>query len=94
MYHLHKMMRGQVLIYILLLAWLLLIDSQLQVQGSPINVQPIESVRTVHFKFRPGSLVSRTHARKALPTWVEMKKIHKSPSGPNPLENQRPPSRQ
>ncbi|XP_039043528.1 CLAVATA3/ESR (CLE)-related protein 46-like isoform X2 [Hibiscus syriacus] len=81
-------MRGQVLTYILLLAWFLLIDSQLQ--GSQIDAQAIESV---HFKFRPRSLMSRLHARNALPTWVEMKKIHKSPSGQNPLENHKPPSR-
>ncbi|OMO91271.1 hypothetical protein COLO4_18484 [Corchorus olitorius] len=86
-YHLHKM-RGQVLIY-LLLAWLLLAVSQLQ--NSQINVQATESV---HFKLRTGSLMPPSHAKTALPTWVEMKKIHRSPSGPNPVGNHRPPSRQ
>ncbi|KAG8496350.1 hypothetical protein CXB51_007489 [Gossypium anomalum] len=79
----HKM-RDQVLIY-LLLAWLLLIHYQLQ--GSEI-------MPTVHFKFsRPRSLMLSSRARNALPTWVEMKKIHKSPSGPNPVENRWSPSK-
>ncbi|XP_022755752.1 CLAVATA3/ESR (CLE)-related protein 46 [Durio zibethinus] len=86
-HHLQKM-RGQVLVY-LLLALLLLAASQLK--GSQINVQAIESV---HFKLRPRSPMPSSHTRNALPTWVEMKKIHKSPSGPNPVGNHRPPSRQ
>ncbi|KAG4198599.1 hypothetical protein ERO13_A05G096800v2 [Gossypium hirsutum] len=81
-HHLHKM-REQLLIC-LLLAWLLLAVSQLQ--GSQINVQAIESVR---FKFRSRSPMPRPR----LPNWVEMKKIHKSPSGPNPVGNHHPPSR-
>ncbi|EOY34086.1 Uncharacterized protein TCM_041870 [Theobroma cacao] len=81
-------MRGQVLIY-LLLVWLLLAVSQLQ--ESQINVQAIESV---HFKLRPRSSMPKPRTRNALPTWVETKKIHKSPSGPNPVGNHRPPSRE
>ncbi|TYH80821.1 hypothetical protein ES332_D03G158300v1 [Gossypium tomentosum] len=86
----HKM-RDPVLIY-LLLAWLLLIHYQLQ--GSEISYQAIDSVPTVHLKFsRPRSLMPRSRVRNALPTWVEMKKIHKSPSGPNPVENRWSPSK-
>ncbi|MFQ6624717.1 hypothetical protein Gotur_003322 [Gossypium turneri] len=49
---------------------------------------------TVHLKFsRPRSLMPRSRVRNALPTWVEMKKIHKSPSGPNPVENSWSPSK-
>ncbi|MBA0609375.1 hypothetical protein Godav_021437 [Gossypium davidsonii] len=33
----------------------------------------------------------RSRVRNALPTWVEMKKIHKSPSSPNPVKNRRSP---
>ncbi|XP_052883019.1 CLAVATA3/ESR (CLE)-related protein 46-like isoform X2 [Gossypium arboreum] len=86
----HKM-RDHVLIY-LLLAWLLLIHYQLQ--GSDISVQAIDSVPTVHFKFSTRrSLMPRSRVRNALPTWVEMKKIHKSPSSPNPVKNLRSPSK-
>ncbi|MBA0552667.1 hypothetical protein Golob_023450 [Gossypium lobatum] len=35
----------------------------------------------------------RSRVRNALPTWVEMKKIHKSPSSPNPVKNCRSPSK-
>ncbi|KAB2089256.1 hypothetical protein ES319_A03G049500v1 [Gossypium barbadense] len=86
----HKM-RDQVLIY-LLLVWLLLIHYQLQ--GSDIRYQAIDSVRTVHFRFsRPRSLILRSRVSNALPTWVKMKKIHKSQSGPNPVENRWSPSK-
>ncbi|KAB2038504.1 hypothetical protein ES319_D03G149700v1 [Gossypium barbadense] len=86
----HKM-RDHVLIY-LLLAWLLLIHYQLQ--GSDISVRAIDSVPAVHFKFStPRSLMPSARVRNALPTWVEMKKIHKSPSSPNPVKNRRSPSK-
>ncbi|GLU02383.1 hypothetical protein SLE2022_196350 [Rubroshorea leprosula] len=82
-------MKGQVLLF-LLLAWLLLAVSQPQ-DFQKINVQATDSV---HSNLRPRRLISRAESRNELPTWAAMKRNRKSASGPNPVGNQHPPSRQ
>ncbi|XP_006369517.1 CLAVATA3/ESR (CLE)-related protein 46 [Populus trichocarpa] len=74
----------------LLLAWLLLVASQ-QRFSSNIKVQAVEAV---HFKPNPAQLTSKSHKGNVLPVWVAEKRIHKSPSGPNPVGNHNPPSKQ
>ncbi|XP_062172089.1 CLAVATA3/ESR (CLE)-related protein 46 [Alnus glutinosa] len=89
----HKLMRKmtiQTLIHLLLLACLLLLPAS-QHPYFTANVQALESA---HFRLRRGQPSLRSHNRNALPSWVEGKKIHKSPSGPNPVGNHRPPSKQ
>ncbi|XP_040994065.1 CLAVATA3/ESR (CLE)-related protein 46-like [Juglans microcarpa x Juglans regia] len=72
------------------LAWLLLAAAS-QYSYFTISVHAVESV---HFRLRKGQQPgSRSHNGDALPRWVEEKKIHKTPSGPNPMGNHRPPSR-
>ncbi|XP_059428954.1 CLAVATA3/ESR (CLE)-related protein 46-like [Corylus avellana] len=83
-----RRMRRHTIIHLLLLACLLLAASQ-QPYFS-VNVQALEPA---HFRLRSGHTSLRSHNRNALPSWVEEKKIHKSPSGPNPVGNHRPPSR-
>ncbi|KAK7846015.1 hypothetical protein CFP56_008530, partial [Quercus suber] len=89
MHQLMRKMRRQTLIH-LLLAWLLLATSQHSYFAT--NVQAVQSV---HFRFRPGQLSSRSHNGYALSArkQVRGKNNHKIPSGPNPVGNQRPPSR-
>uniref|UniRef100_A0A6N2MZZ5 CLAVATA3/ESR-related protein n=1 Tax=Salix viminalis TaxID=40686 RepID=A0A6N2MZZ5_SALVM len=65
----------------LLLAWLLLVASQ-------------PRFSSVHFKLKPAQLASNSHEGNVLPVWVAEKRIHKSPSGPNPVGNHNPPSKQ
>ncbi|KAJ6964247.1 hypothetical protein NC652_002509 [Populus alba x Populus x berolinensis] len=48
----------------------------------------------VHFKPNPAQLTSKSHKGNVLPVWVAEKRIHKSPSGPNPVGNHNPPSKQ
>ncbi|KAL9412930.1 hypothetical protein AB3S75_041566 [Citrus x aurantiifolia] len=86
MHHFKTKMRGHSLVTILL-AWLLLSACQ-QHYSNKVAVQAVESV-----EFQPGQVGSRSQTRKVLPSWVERKKIRKSPSGPNPVGNQHPPSR-
>ncbi|PNT19263.1 hypothetical protein POPTR_009G029000v4 [Populus trichocarpa] len=74
----------------LLLALLLLVASQ-QHFPSIIKVQAIEAV---HFKLKPRQLTSKLHVGDDLPNWVAEKRIHKSSSGPNPVGNRNPPSKQ
>ncbi|KAJ6424965.1 hypothetical protein OIU84_025688 [Salix udensis] len=74
----------------LLLAWLLLVASQPRF-SSGVRVQAAEAV---HFKLKPAQLASNSHEGNVLPVWVAEKRIHKSPSGPNPVGNHNPPSKQ
>ncbi|KAG6789302.1 hypothetical protein POTOM_005394 [Populus tomentosa] len=48
----------------------------------------------IHFKPNPAQLTSKSHKGNVLPVWVAEKRIHKSPSGPNPVGNHNPPSKQ
>ncbi|KAL3579867.1 hypothetical protein D5086_017702 [Populus alba] len=48
----------------------------------------------VHFKLKPRQLTSKLHVGDDLPNWVAEKRIHKSSSGPNPVGNRNPPSKQ
>ncbi|KAG6762144.1 hypothetical protein POTOM_032631 [Populus tomentosa] len=52
------------------------------------------SAATVHFKLKPRQLTSKLHVGDDLPNWVAEKRIHKSSSGPNPVGNRNPPSKQ
>ncbi|XP_021804125.1 CLAVATA3/ESR (CLE)-related protein 46 [Prunus avium] len=90
MHHQLKLnMRRQTPIH-LLLVWLLLAASQYHYT---INVQAIETVQFKHNSAQPGSGLG-SGTRYVLPTWVSGRKIHKTPSGPNPVGNHRPPSKQ
>ncbi|KAJ6948058.1 LOW QUALITY PROTEIN: hypothetical protein NC651_002421 [Populus alba x Populus x berolinensis] len=51
-------------------------------------------VSSIHFKPNPAQLTSKSHKGNVLPVWVAEKRIHKSPSGPNPVGNHNPPSKQ
>ncbi|TQE03263.1 hypothetical protein C1H46_011164 [Malus baccata] len=86
-------MRRQITTH-LLLVWLLLAASQYHHRTT--YVQAIESVQFKLNTAQPasgsGSLGSRT--RYVLPTKVGGRNIHKTPSGPNPVGNHRPPSKQ
>ncbi|PRQ33993.1 hypothetical protein RchiOBHm_Chr5g0063861 [Rosa chinensis] len=91
MHHLQLKMGRQSHINLLLI-WLLLATSQYH--HYIINAQALESVQ---FKLNPALHSSRpgSGTRYALPTRVsERKRIHKTPSGPNPAGNHRPPSKQ
>ncbi|KAG7613550.1 hypothetical protein ISN44_As05g054570 [Arabidopsis suecica] len=45
----------------------------------------------VHFKIRPAKIIAKPNNERVMPTWVEEKKWHKHPSGPNPTGNRHPP---
>ncbi|KAG6620974.1 hypothetical protein I3842_Q047300 [Carya illinoinensis] len=72
----------------LILAWLLLAASQYPC--FTMSVQPVESV---DLRLRQGQPSSTSHNRDASPSRLKGKKIHKTPSGPNPAGNHRPPFR-
>ncbi|XP_030504262.2 CLAVATA3/ESR (CLE)-related protein 46 [Cannabis sativa] len=63
----------------------------IQYYHSTITVQDIESV---HFRFKPAQPNSRSDTRFVLPARVNGEKTHMRRSGPNPVGNHRPPSRQ
>ncbi|XP_050369549.1 CLAVATA3/ESR (CLE)-related protein 46 [Argentina anserina] len=78
----------------ILLLFLCLLLATSQYHYCTINAQDLESVQ---FKLNPALRSSRpgSGTRYALPTKVRGRKwIHKSPSGPNPVGNHRPPSKQ
>ncbi|KAA8543907.1 hypothetical protein F0562_021916 [Nyssa sinensis] len=81
-------MRTQTLIH-LLLVWLLLTVLQ---HHYPITIK-VQATDSVNFKLRPAQPSSRSTTTYILSTYAEEKKIHKAPSGPNPVGNHRPPSR-
>ncbi|XP_062084928.1 CLAVATA3/ESR (CLE)-related protein 46 [Humulus lupulus] len=88
----HKLMfsMGRVRALIqLFLACILLAATQCH--HSTITVQAIESV---HFRIKPAQPNSRSGTRFGPPARVNGEKFHKRPSGPNPVGNRRPPSRQ
>ncbi|ESW04105.2 hypothetical protein PHAVU_011G065200 [Phaseolus vulgaris] len=80
------LMRRQIFIH-LLFAWLLLPASALN------HVTPgVQATQSVYFKFRTPRAIPQSQTRHAIPSWVN-EKNRKSPSGPNPVGNQRPPSK-
>ncbi|XP_021887619.1 CLAVATA3/ESR (CLE)-related protein 46 [Carica papaya] len=81
----HKMKKQGLLN--LLLVWLLLTAPKYTLRK--IKVQANESV---HFNLQPRQPSYRT--RNVLPAWAEGKRLRKSPSGPNPVGNHQPPSKQ
>ncbi|BAT90710.1 uncharacterized protein HKW66_Vig0140610 [Vigna angularis] len=76
------LMRRQFFIQ-LLFAWLLL-------PASALNhfTADVQAMQSVHFKLRTPQL----QTGNVIPSWVN-EKNRKSPSGPNPIGNQRPPSK-
>nr|XP_011461237.1 PREDICTED: CLAVATA3/ESR (CLE)-related protein 46-like [Fragaria vesca subsp. vesca] len=91
MHQLKLNMRTQSHIHLLLI-WLLLATSQYHYYTT--NAQALESVQ---FKLKPALRSSRpgSGTRYAIHTQVSgRKRIHKTPSGPNPAGNHRPPSKQ
>ncbi|GMN24253.1 hypothetical protein TIFTF001_000506 [Ficus carica] len=96
MHRLMLNMGRQTLIH-LLLACLLLTATRWH--HSTATVQATDSgkplfIFSVHFRFKPAQPNSRPGKRFVLPAWVDGEKVHKKPSGPNPVGNHRPPSRQ
>ncbi|XP_018823230.1 uncharacterized protein LOC108992960 [Juglans regia] len=77
-----------------ILAWLLLAASQYPC--FTMSVQPVESV---HLRLTQGQPSSRSHngdassSRSNNQKQLKGKKIHKTPSSPNPVGNHRPPFR-
>ncbi|PSR95124.1 CLE46p like [Actinidia chinensis var. chinensis] len=83
------MRRAQTLISFLVL-WLLLLTA---FQHHSFTIPKVQATQSVDLKLRPAKPSSRLTTRHIVTTWVEGKKIHKKPSGPNPVGNHRPPSR-
>ncbi|CAL5386873.1 CLAVATA3/ESR (CLE)-related protein 46 [Camellia sinensis] len=81
-----QMRRAQTLIHLLLL-WLLLTAFAFQCHTK------VQATRSVDFKLRPAKPGSRQTNGQIFTAWVEGKKNHKRPSGPNPVGNDRPPTR-
>ncbi|KAJ7947672.1 CLAVATA3/ESR (CLE)-related protein 46-like, partial [Quillaja saponaria] len=82
-----KMIR-QILIHLLSVCLLL--------AASPFNQLStnVQSIQSVHFKLGPVQPSSRPPSGYVKPAWVVEKKFRKTPSGPNPVGNHQPPSRQ
>ncbi|XP_027910771.1 CLAVATA3/ESR (CLE)-related protein 46 [Vigna unguiculata] len=76
------LMRRQIFIH-LLFAWLLLPASALNHATADVH-----AMHSAHFKLRTPP----PQTAHAIPSWVN-EKSRKSPSGPNPIGNQRPPSK-
>ncbi|ESQ42428.1 hypothetical protein EUTSA_v10015292mg [Eutrema salsugineum] len=47
----------------------------------------------VHFKIGPAKISTKPNYERVTPTWVEEKRWHKHPSGPNPTGNRHPPAK-
>ncbi|CAO2840629.1 unnamed protein product [Amaranthus hypochondriacus] len=73
---------------LLLLAWFLF--TAFQCNGRFIKIQ---ATKSVNFKVRKLQSSSKWPSERHIPTWDDMKKVHKAPSGPNPVGNHRPPTR-
>ncbi|PNY07151.1 hypothetical protein L195_g008948 [Trifolium pratense] len=80
-------MRRQIFVH-LFIAWLLLAVSALN--HVTANVQAIQPV---DFKLRKLQATPKPHGEDVIPSWVTEKKTRKSPSGPNPIGNHRPPTK-
>ncbi|KAK7262440.1 hypothetical protein RJT34_30013 [Clitoria ternatea] len=80
-------MRRQIFVH-LLFAWLMLAASALN--HVPANAQAMHSV---HFKLRTLQGSPKPLTGHVIPSWVKDMKNRKSPSGPNPIGNHRPPSK-
>ncbi|KAL5814466.1 hypothetical protein ACOSQ4_025107 [Xanthoceras sorbifolium] len=72
-----------------LLVWLLLANSQ----HHRFTIVMAQAVESVQFKVRPLLPSSSSRTGRVKPTWDAGKKFHKTPSGPNPVGNHHPPSR-
>ncbi|XP_038707413.1 CLAVATA3/ESR (CLE)-related protein 46-like isoform X2 [Tripterygium wilfordii] len=76
---------------------IILIFTFLLLEGSkhhPLNNQ-VEAMApdTVHFKLRHAEQSARPQKEDLFPGWTD-EKIHKHPSGPNPIGNHHPPTKQ
>ncbi|XP_021716178.1 CLAVATA3/ESR (CLE)-related protein 46-like [Chenopodium quinoa] len=81
------MARRHILI-LLLLAWFLFAAFQ---SNRPFIKD--QATKSVNFKLRSLQSSSLWPTKHHIPAWDDLKKIHKSPSGPNPVGNHRPPTR-
>ncbi|KAK7404588.1 hypothetical protein VNO78_05541 [Psophocarpus tetragonolobus] len=79
--------RRQILVH-LLFAWLLFAASALTANSAMVLL-----LHSAHFKLRTLQASPKPQTGHAIPSWVEEKKNRKSPSGPNPIGNQHPPSK-
>ncbi|KAJ9188978.1 hypothetical protein P3X46_000322 [Hevea brasiliensis] len=89
MNHLMPRMSRQIL-FRLLIAWVLLVAA---LHHFP-NHNKVQAIESAHFKLKPAKPSSRLHKANIWPSWVGEKKVHKTPSGPNPVGNQNPPTKQ
>ncbi|XP_025015246.1 CLAVATA3/ESR (CLE)-related protein 46 isoform X2 [Ricinus communis] len=89
MNHLMPKMSRKTLIHLLLVC--LLLVAYLHHFSTQIKVPATESVQ---FKLKPAQPSLRSRKANLLPSWAEGKKVHKSPSGPNPVGNHNPPTKQ
>ncbi|KNA13269.1 hypothetical protein SOVF_117930 [Spinacia oleracea] len=71
-----------------LLAWFLIMAFQCN-----STIIKDQATKSVNFKLRSLQSGSTWLTKHHIPTWDDMKKFHKTPSGPNPVGNQRPPTR-
>ncbi|OAY37826.1 hypothetical protein MANES_11G132000v8 [Manihot esculenta] len=88
MTHLMPRMSRQLLIH-LLLTWLLLVASL----HDFCNHSKVQAIESAHFKGKPAQPSLRSHKANIWPSWVAEKKVHKAPSGPNPVGNHNPPTK-
>ncbi|KAI9081962.1 hypothetical protein K1719_036224 [Acacia pycnantha] len=63
--------------------------------ASPLNhfTANVQAIPSVHVKLRTIRASSMPHSGHVIISWDEDKRTHKSPSGPNPVGNHRPPSK-
>ncbi|XP_054812181.1 CLAVATA3/ESR (CLE)-related protein 46 [Prosopis cineraria] len=82
-----RKMRRQIFFRLLLLSLLL--------AASPINhlTASVQAIPPAHVKLRTLRPSSMPHSGHDMPSWDEDKRTQKSPSGPNPVGNHRPPSK-
>ncbi|KMT05280.1 hypothetical protein BVRB_7g174180 [Beta vulgaris subsp. vulgaris] len=73
---------------LLLLAWFIFVAFQCNSAFSKV-----QATRSVNFKLRSSQSSSKWPTKHHVPSWDGTRKIHKTPSGPNPVGNQRPPTR-
>ncbi|KAK2436064.1 hypothetical protein QL285_021078 [Trifolium repens] len=57
------------------------------------NTANVQAILPVNFKLRTLQATPKSHAEDVIPSWVTEKKTRKSPSGPNPIGNHRPPTK-
>ncbi|KAI4334510.1 hypothetical protein L6164_019193 [Bauhinia variegata] len=71
-------------------------DKKRNVRASSFNhfTANVQAIQSDQFKLRPVQSSSQRIHKHVTPEWVEERKTRKNPSGPNPVGNHRPPSKQ